>query len=142
MGCSVYGYAIVGLKVPWDKVCKGKQKVKAFKHNHPEDWEVDPKTGTKLWYEKDVFIDGWDGEYAGEEALCDYEVVRDYEEPEFVIICLAKCATSDLLGGMGKHDYSHLPTKDQTYNFTAKMTELGLWEDNNFGLFAYGYASC
>jgi hypothetical protein len=142
MGCSVYGYAIIGLKVPWIKVCSHKRKVKTFDHNYPEDWVVDPKTGKQLWREEDGFIDRWEGEYAGEETLCDYEVVRDYEEPDFAIICLRKSETRDLLEGYCDPPVVGLPSTEAIKSFQEEMSVLGLWDPENFGLFAYGYASC
>ena len=141
MGCSVYGNAIVGLQVPWSKVCKGKKKVKAFEHNHPKDWSVDPKTGKKLWHEENVFIAGWEGEYAGEEFLCDYEVVRDYEDPDYAIICLSRAETRNLLEGADPVR-GNLPDAFEINDFKDKMEKIGLWDPLNFGLWAYGQACC
>ena len=140
MGCSVYCHAIIGLKVRWDQVCTGKRKVKAYKHNHPEDWEVDPKSGQPLWKEADVYIDGFDGDTIG---LGDYPVVyeRGYEGmyPDAdVFICLAVCGSGDLMEGASPGK-TVLPTAASIQEFQQRMEALGLWKPSAFKLWAFGY---
>ena len=147
MGASIYTHAIIGLKVSWDQVCTGTKKVKAFKHNHPEDWEHDPKTGQKLWYEQDTFIDGWEGEEYGSEKLGGYGVVSEppsYEgSPEYVFICLAFTDGGDPLEG-DPPQRAKLPTAREEATFKQKMADLGLLDEDNlddYGLWAWGYAT-
>lgn len=55
MGADFYASVIVGVKVPTDRLFEEK-RVKAFAHNHPEDWTVDPKNGKTLWRTDEVFL--------------------------------------------------------------------------------------
>lgn len=55
MGADFHATVIVGVKVPSVELYEQK-RVKAFAHNHPEDWEVDPKSGKKLWTEEETFL--------------------------------------------------------------------------------------
>jgi hypothetical protein len=146
MGASIYTHAIIGLRVPWNAVCKGRKKVKAFKHNYPEDWDFDPQSSEKLWHEKDVFIEGWTGEEHGDENLCGYDIVRkpSYDGPsKFVFICLRYVGAGDPLEG-DPPQITNLPTPREEQLFKEKMAELGLLDEDNlddYGLWAYGYAT-
>jgi len=55
MGGSYSAYLVVGMRIQAQDVYETK-KVKAFPHNHPEDWEVDPKTSRKLWNEESHLV--------------------------------------------------------------------------------------
>jgi hypothetical protein len=55
MGVDYSAYVVVGVRIPFDEVYETK-KVKAFPHDHPDDWEVDPKTGKRLWREESHFV--------------------------------------------------------------------------------------
>lgn len=49
MGVDYYAYAVFGARID---VSVFTRKTRAFKHEYPEDWAVDPKTGRKLWHEE------------------------------------------------------------------------------------------
>jgi hypothetical protein len=55
MGADYKAYAVLGVKLERREIFKPK-RIKAFEHNHPEDWKVDPKTGRELWTSYDVCI--------------------------------------------------------------------------------------
>lgn len=55
MGADYYASVIVGVRVPSKKLHATK-RVKAFEHNHPEDWTVDPKNGRQLWKSEESFL--------------------------------------------------------------------------------------
>jgi hypothetical protein len=137
MSCSVYGYAVIGLSINWDQICSGTKKVKAFKHNHPEDWQVDPKTGKQLWAEKDVFIEGWNER---KETLCGYSVIHGYED-DVALVCVASVSTDDLMY-RGHPERAKLPSPEEIELFKEAMQKIGLWDDDRFGLIAHGWASC
>jgi hypothetical protein len=143
MGCSIYAHAIVGLRVPWGTVYKGQKRVKAFDHNHPEDWDVDPKTGEKLWRLEDEFVDGfkpYDPFYGTSAELCGYEVVyrRPSEHVDFAFVCLAQVKSKDLTEGWHMN-LGSIPSARNRKEFKDKMIELGLWDDDNCGLWLFGY---
>lgn len=53
MGTTVYAYALLGVVVPRHKFLITK-RYKAFEHNYPEDWMVDPKTQKPLWVNRHI----------------------------------------------------------------------------------------
>lgn len=55
MGVSYYAKAVVGVRVPTHKLYE-KKTVKAFDHDFPSDWKVDPKTGRELWVRESAFV--------------------------------------------------------------------------------------
>ena len=46
MGADYYAYVVLGVIVDSSKY---ERKVKAFQHDHPENWKVDPVSGKELW---------------------------------------------------------------------------------------------
>ena len=64
MGVDFCATAVVGVRVDKGDVFEFVRK-KAFDHDFPEDWAVDPKTGRKLWYEESRCILGEDFMWSG-----------------------------------------------------------------------------
>ena len=52
MSVSYHAYAVLGVRIPRKRFFRVERK-KAFDHNCPEDWQVDPKTGKQLWCDSD-----------------------------------------------------------------------------------------
>lgn len=50
MGIDYRGIAVIGQRVKARDMVRV-ERLKAFDHDHPEDWSHDPKTGEKLWRE-------------------------------------------------------------------------------------------
>lgn len=138
MGVSVYAHAAIGLRVDWSQIRTGKKKVKAFKHNHPKDWEIDPKTGEKLWREVDTYIDTYNPDI---NTLNGYGVLFDYQgDPSDVIICLVHACSGDVMEG-SEPDFTKIEKLSEKLTaFQKEMESLGLWNWADFGLWAVGVA--
>jgi len=48
MGADWYSSAVIGVRVR-EADCYRTERVKAFDHDHPDDWQIDPVTGKTLW---------------------------------------------------------------------------------------------
>jgi hypothetical protein len=62
MGVDYRGLAVVGIRVKKSDLTIT-TRVKAFPHNHPEHWKVDPVTGKDLWGDRRASVFGEDFEY-------------------------------------------------------------------------------
>lgn len=84
MSVSYKAYAVLGVKLGFNELFKPK-KIKAFEHNFPEDWRVDPKTGKDLWSTYPVCVLNNDEELYGK--ISNIQVVndgnRDYKPEHF-----------------------------------------------------------
>jgi hypothetical protein len=87
MGVSAHPYAIIGVPIDIDRLYRW-EKVKAFEHDFPEDWKVDPKTQKKLWAQKKISV--LTGEEADEddelESIGDFKLYRDGRDDETCIL--------------------------------------------------------
>lgn len=138
MGCSYYAHTVIGIKVDPEKLYT-EQRVKAFEHDHPEDWEVDPKTGKKLWVVEHVPIDG-----AEDDKVAGYDLVEGQYGSGSVFIALRH----------QRADYYHpedfLSLKTDGFDFSSKevsdmadaLTALGLWDPKSFGIHTFLVVSC
>lgn len=151
MGADYYAKVIVGVRVPTKKLYE-EQRVKAFAHNHPEDWEVDPKTKKALWRTDEVFIlesaGVTDDDYnwrQGKKKDCKAVVIFDQGREDrgdnaFVGRHLAQISIGE---GDGK------PASLVGVDMLAEkkfledlLTPHGLWNEKGFGIWLVGHVSC
>jgi hypothetical protein len=138
MGLSVCPHAIIGLRIPRSAIY-GRERAKAFNHDMPSDWTVDPKSGRQLWVERDCikppFTEGHEGV-----LLNDFKVVDfTYERTE--TYCYVAVVTVEGPDGCERGGAMRVPldleaVATQTQKLRSIMTELGFWSDSEFGLWA------
>lgn len=140
MGYNPTATAILGFRIPLELFVI-KERVKAFEHDYPDDWEYDPKTRKALWNVKkrygkgmgdisDPYIDSWQG----------FKTHVYYPESGegylFIGICGAK-ASQPWKGeeSMGKTDLNPEFIKSEVERLTEVLKIFGLPTDS-FGLWA------
>ena len=89
MGVDYAAIAVVGIRLHKSDltICS---RVKAFPHNHPEDWKVDPITGNELWRDVEESVFGEYFEYGydklpGSKPLQTFHGDHEDEDPEIFI---------------------------------------------------------
>lgn len=65
MGTSYYGHTILGIELRIESLSR-QMKVKAFEHNYPEHFKVDPEDGKPLWKMETVLHERLVPKYKGE----------------------------------------------------------------------------
>lgn len=148
MGADYYASVIVGVKVPTTKLYE-KKTVKAFPHNHPEDWSVDPKTGNKLWVKEDVFL------LEGVVSEDNYDWVHHKKDAKAVVIFDSEGRSRSDLAFIGRHMIEinvgngdgAVSLPDVNMNVEKKfledlLTPHGFWREKNFGIWLVGRVSC
>jgi len=148
MGGSYSAYLVVGMRIQAQDVYETK-KVKAFPHNHPEDWEVDPKTSRKLWNEEshlaieevtdDAFA--WlNGRANNAKAVAVHSQNGD-NRGEYLYIGRH---VRELDLSEGQED-TGIPAADLDLAKEKKFLELLLgpfWEESDFGIWIVGSVTC
>lgn len=145
MGADFRAYAVIGLRVDEERLYGPPKKVKAFEHNHPEDWEVDPRTGKKLWYEERPPLADYDPQ--GTEKILGYKVVTGTwtGRGRDAYICLHFAGNRTYSNGGQKDDLDllNLPELQQSKEkMKEALSPLGIWNEKEFGLWAVLYCSC
>lgn len=133
MGVDYTAKAVIGLRVFKDELYK-QQTVKTFAHHYEEDTDVRfcPKTGRPLFALKNVPIP----EYQEDESLAG-----------FAVHTLGYCGEADyiLVGhgieSDGEPDMIDIEgINEMRVDMKAKLEPLGLWDEEEFGLWAGLYA--
>lgn len=143
MGVDYKAYAGIGLRVRPDKLCKP-VRVKAFEHSFPENLNFDPKTGKKLWYDRNLYLSD-KGAFELEdrpESIFGFPVLWSTDNHEAVICAVASGRKTYSNGG--EHvERADLPVAldAQIDKFRQAMEEHGLWNPKEFGLWAVLYCS-
>ena len=150
MGADYSSIAIIGVGVDLDKIPKKKTKVKAFAHDYPEDWKVDPKNPSKkLWIEgsfPEVAFDDDEGDINSEHT-------KLIKLPEGVKLFKGTDGQPTILG-IGAETGSSNGGDDCTLTsldgldliklkvqLKVILEPLGMWEEGDFGLYALLYCS-
>jgi hypothetical protein len=144
MGCSYRAHTVIGIRVNPAMLFELK-RVKAFEHDHPEDWEVDPKTGKKLWAMESVPVAGVEGLDRDNTTVAGYPVVYGQEGEEAYIALHHQEVHSD--GGSSNPAFMEIKTKeldlaDEVYAMVNKLVPLGFWDPYSFGLHTFMVVSC
>lgn len=150
MGADYTSMAIIGVGVNLKKIPKKKTRVKAFEHDFPEDWKVDPKNPSrKLWIEEEYL------EFAFDDEQNDYveNMTKLIKLPEGVRIYSGTDGEPTILG-IGAETGSSNGGDDCTLtslddlNITvfkeqlkAILEPLKMWKEKDFGLYALLYCS-
>ena len=90
MGYNPRINVVIGVKFNKDELVRV-QHVKAFPHDFPEDWKVDPKTGRPLWKQKKTYLLDPIQKYKGEcpeefEAVSTFGLIRGALNARFYVI--------------------------------------------------------
>lgn len=138
MGTTFYSCAIIGVRLSFHALHEYK-KVKAFDHNHPESWKVCPESGRQLWvdtWELKPFAtgeQGWDVRIKGFKVVeGEYEDYREGRHWQYVALCSVQSTSDD-------RDAKRAPldmTSERLANFREVLTEVGVWDEKAFGLWA------
>lgn len=143
MGADYHAKAVIGIEINEADIPKKHFKVKAFDHDYPEDWEVEPtKPNRKLW--KEGNFPEFDFEYA-------QEFTRKIELPKNIQLFKGTDGQPAVLGfgietgsSNGGIDYEFEPISDITdiKNSLKNLLEpLGMWDETSFGLYSILYCS-
>lgn len=156
MSADYYATTIVGVRVPAKKL-HAEKTVKAFKHNHPPDWMVDPKTGKSLWKTEETFLlegmvcdayDWLDARHGADmrkeaKAAITYSQEDSDGRGEYAFIGrrLARIHVGHTRdeGGFKKIDADLLAEKKFLEDL---LTPVGLWDERAFGIWLVGDVSC
>jgi hypothetical protein len=155
-----YATVVVGVRINDTKLYE-KRTVKAFPHNHPESWKVDPVTGRELWQTKDVFkLDGnpiFVREYDWRDPK------RRPKEARAALVHSERDETSrsrrsdwTFVGRLVAHIHvgyreegiagigglAHTAIGDEKKFLENLLTPLGLWDESEFGIWLVGDVSC
>ena len=87
MGVDYRGVAVIGICVS-KSVLTIEERVKAFPHDHPENWKVEPETGQELWRDTERSVFGKDFEYGYDElpyGLQSFQTSYYGGDPEILI---------------------------------------------------------
>jgi len=148
MGIDYYSKSGLGIIVTLDNLTIFK-KEKTFPHdNFPEDWEVHPKTGKRLWrtvifYNPIVFPERKNVEYEGlyNASVGGYDIIpldHGMREGNEFLICLDSAVTDSHRNGESiaycKIDPNSFLNRFE--KFKSCMDQKGLWNDS-FGLYSY-----
>ena len=137
MGVSVTAYTVVGVKIPGNK-CNKITIVKAFPHNYPECWKVDPVTGAKLWKKENNFLIN---------ASCYFEDGddEDEEQPQNDLVYIENEDMDNIfVGHIIEGDKKEEFTSLNLLNFKKIESELklmlepnDLWNEKEFGIYTF-----
>ena len=145
MGVSYHAYAVLGVKLSKSELMIQKRE-KAFDHDFPDDWEVHPKTGKKLWneFEVSIFGDHWEpsSRIPDSDLLSFTDGSYDGDEPVYIGFGIEGGES-----GYGGDSFMHVDAEklDDVKTEIIKLNEkfdLGINIDKRFGLWAVLYCSC
>ena len=144
MGCSYYAHSIIGVRLKRNQVFSN-IRVKAFDHNYPTEWVVDPKTGKSLWKEETALAPGFS--YNDQEDLYfgKYKTVMedwDYDSSKPDLFVALYISTVSDRQGKGKIHLDPNLVDPHFQVFREECRKFGIWSDENFGLWSYLEVSC
>ena len=147
MGYSFTAYSVFGCQIPFGDTCEIKHhqgRKKAFEHDFPQDWKVDPKTGRDLWRT-------WEySEYIYQEQVfeCTYSVGDEIAKILSGNQAIIQAVYSDgfdghypaiyagIISTIEQHDnayhqFSKVPDPEKV---KAELQKYNLWNEDTFGL--------
>jgi len=146
MGADYYAKAVIGVLIDEDKIPKKHVRVKAFQHDFPEDWKVDPTNPSrKLWNEKNYPEFTFDPDYANEDTKLvklpmGMGVFKGTDDEPAVVGVGAESGSSN---GGDDYDFKQIPDSVENVRDALKniLGPLGLWDEKKFGLYSILYCS-
>jgi hypothetical protein len=148
MSCSYTAHAIIGLRIPVEKVY-GTRTIKTFEHSFPEDWIKDPRTGKDLWRTETVLLKGFIADSSFDCRLVIRKdsygvIVENIQEPRgpYAYICLSYTVANDYGNNRYRGHSSAMSLYENFDSFREVMQETEFWNDENFGLWSYLSVSC
>ncbi len=146
MGTNYRSYALLGVAVDPVAVYQF-VKVKAFEHWHPEDWQVDPLSGRKLWHterrlrnEVERVAGNLQEDLAGDQRFRLYASRTRYGKdlPDTVIIAIhvAQSGWSSIGDLMGSNSANLPDLQGKETELRNFLEPLGLWPKEGLQLFA------
>ena len=135
MGMDISSRSFIGLSVVSDDLFTT-EVVKAYDHNYPSNYKVDPITGEKLWATKTVFKKGiTDGGYTGL-SIDKYDIylLSDGSDNNGYVITLSKVETGSHRSGNTMAFKKGLPSQNEIDEFKKIMQLHDLWNENAFGI--------
>ena len=151
MSATACSYTGIGLLLH-ERMVSEVRKVKTFDHDYPEDWNVDPKSGKKLWQNAHIPKEGFVGSLGDEYLIFDAKfrvsIIRTpipgNEGKLFVVEALAP-------EEVRSEKYSYLRTQFVPVDIGAYITaaaeieasarRYGLWDPNKFGFWSFTWLS-
>ena len=129
---SYKAYAIIGLKIKEEQLFT-EQTVKAFDHDFSEEYLFHPRDGRKLWHLKENPKDFYNSniEVIHIKGRM-WNILTSTENQEFYVAMTF--TVQDEYNG-GKYFVS-LKDENLIDQFREDMIELGLWNEENFGLWS------
>lgn len=135
MGADWSSSAVIGVKVPWAD-CHHIKRVKAFEHNHPDDWTHDPKNGRALWREVTACSLGEEKVRAAGFEVFEGGCSEDRESDLFIGLGVRT-------GSNRQGDYAaQTPNVDSVAlkrDLEKFLSSHGLWDEAKFGLWSLLY---
>ncbi len=160
MGADFYATTIVGVRIAGAKLYETRM-VKAFEHNHPANWKVDPVTGRELWRKEEVSKLDDDPRFA---KAYDWNDVKRCPKAAKAAVVLSERDESShsrrrdwvFVGRLTAHIHvghrdegiagigalSHTAIGDEKKFLEDLLTPLGLWDEAEFGIWLVGDVSC
>lgn len=151
MGCDATATAIIGFRMKTNSLFT-LEKVKAFEHNYPDNYKVDPVSGKELWRLEWVAHPSLSLEYPGESpsacnpALKGYDVIvkteYSYREPERIVEAFVGLSVH--ASARGSYDTDSVLINEQTIQKIKE--DLSQFQDlidlKSFGLHLISEMSC
>lgn len=152
MGADYSAYAVIGCQVELDNIPVKKERVKAFKHDYPDDGEIkfDPKTGKALWktveYPEFAFdYDKYDhpDDNGGKTKIVKLGTLKMYHGTDGEPTVLGVGTGENTYSNGGEDcDFMPLPDMESIKKKVKEVLEpIGMWNEETFGLYSILYCS-
>ncbi|KKN99069.1 hypothetical protein LCGC14_0143160 [marine sediment metagenome] len=140
MSTTYHAAAVVGCRIPKSKIFLT-EKVRECEHNIPEsrikDDEFCAKCGKPLWVTLHKTIPEYNRDM---NTLCTFRVF-DIEWEDFITVA-GPGAVSEVANDCEKpSQLIHLPASDVRKRMERGLEKIGLWDDNEFGIWAILWGS-
>lgn len=127
-------YSVLGVILPYEKCFKYEQ-VKAFEHDHPAAWNVDPITGSRLWDTEKRFL--FDIQEAGENNPYLVAYLDVSEEKLSRVIAIGYITRTTPLNAAGFLQLSFRKIEDVIGELEHMLKPHNLWNKEGFGLYTF-----
>ena len=154
MGVDYYAYAIMGVRLHDIPPKTIKMKKKAFDHDYPRDYKVDPKTGKDLWLDEEEEVPTgtaayeFDSDRHEENPLGPLPIFHEFQvaystddKDQFIGVI------TNLISSNGDTDWEFktFPDIAGIAEIREKLKNLlepfGLWHEDEFGLYSVLHCS-
>lgn len=148
MSVTIDPYAVVGILIDSDKLYI-KTRVKAFDHKYTatdkncddESFEFDPKTGKALWKEVSEPIPGYDEARQTLAGFKLYETGRGWKVAGILATPKMRLHDGERSTFAPDNFLVAASLEAKRSELRNALSELGLWDDNKFGLYCVCYWS-